>query len=54
MATVERFGVSIEEELLTWFDAMVETRGYTSRSEAIRDLIRHEMIKKNGTIRMPK
>ena len=45
MATVERFGVSIEEELLTWFDAMVETRGYSSRSEAIRDLIRHEMIK---------
>jgi len=46
MATVERFGVSIEEELLTWFDAMVETRGYSSRSEAIRDLIRHEMVKK--------
>jgi CopG family nickel-responsive transcriptional regulator len=45
MATVERFGVSIEEELLTWFDAMVKARGYSSRSEAIRDLIRREMIR---------
>ncbi len=42
---MERFGVSIEEELLTWFDAIVEARGYASRSEAIRDLIRQEMIK---------
>jgi len=45
MATVERFGVSIEEELLTWFDARVAEKGYTSRSEAIRNLIRQEMVK---------
>jgi len=44
MPTIERFGVSIEDDLLTWFDAMVESRGYTSRSEAIRDLIRREMV----------
>ena len=44
MATVERFGVSMDEDLLTWFDAMVTARGYTSRSEAIRDLIRREMV----------
>jgi len=45
MPTVERFGVSMDEELLTRFDSMVESRGYMSRSEAIRDLIRREMVK---------
>jgi CopG family nickel-responsive transcriptional regulator len=44
MSTIERFGVSIEEELLTWFDARVQSRGYNSRSEAIRNLIRKEMV----------
>ena len=45
MSTVERFGVSMEDELLTRFDAMVQTRGYQSRSEAIRDLVRQELVK---------
>ena len=45
MAGVERFGVSMDEELLVRFDKMVELRGYKSRSEAIRDLVRQEIIK---------
>jgi CopG family nickel-responsive transcriptional regulator len=45
MPTLERFGVSMEEDLLTRFDAMVEARGYRSRSEAIRDLVRQELVK---------
>jgi CopG family nickel-responsive transcriptional regulator len=38
--TLIRFGVSIEKELLDDFDALIEERGYSNRSEAIRDLIR--------------
>lgn len=37
---LERFGVSIEKSLLARFDALVEAKGYQSRSEALRDLIR--------------
>lgn len=45
MPTLERFGVSMEEDLLSRFDAMVGARGYQSRSEAIRDLVRQELVK---------
>jgi CopG family transcriptional regulator, nickel-responsive regulator len=39
-----RFGVSLPPELLERFDANVERRGYANRSEAIRDLIRNDLI----------
>ncbi|MDH7602415.1 MAG: nickel-responsive transcriptional regulator NikR [Armatimonadota bacterium] len=45
MSTVERFGVSMEAELLSRFDSMIEARGYKTRSEAIRDLIRQELVR---------
>jgi CopG family nickel-responsive transcriptional regulator len=41
---VERVGVSFEPELLTKFDALIKKMGYTNRSEAIRDLIRKEIV----------
>lgn len=44
MSTLERFGVSIEDDLLARFDALIKARGYTSRSEAIRDLVRRELV----------
>jgi len=44
MAEVERFGVSMEKELLADFDRQIARRGYASRSEAIRDLIRRELV----------
>ena len=44
MPTLERFGVSMEDELLKVFDDLVARRGYTSRSEAIRDLVRRELV----------
>ncbi|MGC8912526.1 MAG: nickel-responsive transcriptional regulator NikR [Thermoplasmata archaeon] len=37
---VERFGVSIDKKLLEKFDVLIKSKGYSSRSEAIRDLIR--------------
>jgi CopG family nickel-responsive transcriptional regulator len=40
MAHIIRFGVSLAEELLAEFDALIGRKGYASRSEAIRDLIR--------------
>jgi CopG family nickel-responsive transcriptional regulator len=41
---VDRVGVSLERELLAKFDDMIRVKGYTNRSEAIRDLIRKSII----------
>ncbi len=41
-----RFGVSLEKELLDKFDRLIRKRNYTNRSEAFRDLIRQELVKK--------
>ena len=46
MAGVIRFGVSLEKNLLDKFDRLISNKNYTNRSEAIRDLIRQELIKK--------
>jgi len=45
MSGVTRFGVSLEEHLLTQFDRLIARRGYTNRSEAIRDLIRESLVR---------
>ncbi|MFC1650862.1 nickel-responsive transcriptional regulator NikR [Candidatus Latescibacterota bacterium] len=39
-----RFGVSIGESLLEKYDALIDDKGYTNRSEAIRDLIRDKLV----------
>ena len=44
MAKVQRIGVSLDPKLLDWFDKHIDERGYTNRSEAIRDLIRDKMV----------
>ncbi len=46
MTELVRFGVSLEKELLDKFDRHIKEKGYTNRSEAFRDLIRQELIKK--------
>ena len=43
MSQIERVGVSLEADLLSTFDALIARRGYPSRSEAIRDLIRQQI-----------
>lgn len=40
-----RFGVSLPAKLLEDFDKEITRRGYSNRSEAIRDLIRNELVK---------
>ena len=46
MSKLVRFGVSLEAGLLAKFDALVRERGWASRSEAFRDFIRRELVKK--------
>ena len=44
MERLTRFGVSLDEDLLRKFDAVIEEEGYASRSEALRDLIREKLV----------
>ena len=44
MAKISRFGVSIDTALLKAFDQLISRKGYTNRSEAIRDLIRDRLV----------
>ncbi len=46
MTNLFRFGVSLEKELIDKFDRLIKEKNYTNRSEAIRDLIRQELVKK--------
>jgi len=46
MPNLIRFGVSLEKELLEKFDRLIREKNYTNRSEALRDLIRQELVKK--------
>jgi CopG family transcriptional regulator, nickel-responsive regulator len=46
MSELVRFGVSLEKSLLERFDALIHERRYTNRSEALRDLIREELVKR--------
>lgn len=41
---LKRFGISMEEGLLSKFDSLVKQRGYENRSEAVRDLVREALI----------
>ena len=44
MSDIIRFGVSIDQDLLENYDRLIAGRGYSTRSEALRDLIREELI----------
>lgn len=46
MSDIVRFGVSLEKELLEKFDQLIEEKKYSNRSEAIRDLIRENLVKR--------
>jgi len=47
MSNLERFGVSLPKDLIEKFDRLIEKKGYSSRSEAIRDLMRDSIIDQN-------
>ncbi|MFH1441451.1 MAG: nickel-responsive transcriptional regulator NikR [Candidatus Omnitrophota bacterium] len=44
MPQVVRFGVAMDGMLLSKFDSLIVKKGYANRSEAIRDLIRNNII----------
>ncbi len=46
MSDLYRFGVSLEKTLIEAFDRHISSQHYKSRSEAIRDLIREELVRK--------
>ena len=46
MTKLVRFGVSLEEELLSQFDRDIKEKNYPTRSKAIGDLIRESLVKK--------
>ena len=46
MSELVRFGISLEKELLGKFDRLIRGKNYPNRSEAFRDLIRENLVKK--------
>lgn len=44
MSRVVRFTVSLEEELLEQLDSYLEEKGYTNRSQGIRNLVRGKFV----------
>jgi len=44
MSSLVRTGISLDRELLARFDQMIRRKGYGSRSEAIRDLVREHSV----------
>ncbi|MDD2466804.1 MAG: nickel-responsive transcriptional regulator NikR [Desulfobulbus sp.] len=41
---LKRFSISLDEKLLDQFDNYIHPRGYSNRSEAVRDLIRKVLV----------
>jgi len=44
MSRIVRFGISMDSRLLRKFDDLIGKQGYSNRSEAIRDLIRAQLV----------
>jgi CopG family nickel-responsive transcriptional regulator len=44
MKELIRFGISMEDELLHQFDHLIANKGYNNRSEAIRDIVRDQLV----------
>ena len=40
---MQRFTISLDDRLAEEFDRLIAERGYDNRSEAVRDLLRHEL-----------
>ena len=47
MGELVRFGISIDRDLLERFDREVVSKGSVNRSEAIRDLIRNQLVEQD-------
>jgi CopG family nickel-responsive transcriptional regulator len=47
---VERIGISLDKKLLAQFDKLIAAKGYSNRSEAVRDLIREKLIAREWSL----
>jgi CopG family transcriptional regulator, nickel-responsive regulator len=47
MPILIRTGISLEQDLLEKFDMIIKQKGYGSRSEAIRDLVRDHFVEED-------
>jgi len=45
---MERFTISLEQALADDFDRLIRERGYTNRSEAVRDMLREALERRRG------
>jgi CopG family nickel-responsive transcriptional regulator len=52
MADLSRVSISLEAPLLEAFDQLIAAKGYATRSEAIRDLIRDRLIREGAKSRL--
>ena len=43
---MDRFTISLDDDLAAAFDELIKQHGYTSRSEAVRDLLREHLQKR--------
>ena len=50
MEEIVRFGVSMDSRLLKQFDKYINQKGYANRSEAIRDLIRSNLVEEEWEV----
>ena len=50
MEKIVRFGVSMEKNLLAGFDELISRKGYTNRSEALRDLVRDHLVEEEWKV----
>ena len=41
---IERIGISLDSKLLRQFDKLIGGKGYSNRSEAVRDMIRDRLL----------
>jgi len=48
MADLTRISISLESPLLKAFDGHIQDKGYATRSEAIRDLIRDRLVREQA------
>ncbi len=45
MPGIARIGISLDEQLLADFDRLIERKGYANRSEAVRDVLRENLVR---------
>jgi len=48
---MQRLSISIDDELAADFESLIESRRYSNRSEAFRDLVRRELRQERLTLK---